>query len=162
MATPVDGTLIGRGGGLLIIDDPLKANDAASEVARQKVIEWFSGTAISRLDRPGKSKVIVVKFFVSKTKLNVVGRHPKDEKQTRLLHQQERFEAGRVLLPPEALWLADFEKALFGFPLARHDDQVDVLLLLLEWFQTNESKVVLVGPMILWTPKDPIWFAKPY
>src|SRR5262249_13348463 len=44
------------------------------------------------------------------TKLNVIGRHPKDDKQTRLSRQQARFEAGRVLLPNEASWLAEFEQ----------------------------------------------------
>jgi predicted phage terminase large subunit-like protein len=336
MATSVGGTLTGRGGDVLIIDDPLKANDAYSEVARENAIEWFSGTAMSRLDQPGKGKVIVVmqrlhaddlsghliekgwpklvlpaiatkrtrhvlgekKYYTrwvdevlqkrrdkletlnqlradhgshmfaaqyqqdptppegnrikvewlerfdpviprtkfrrvvlacdpaaktgahndytaiavigvldkcmhllevqrgrweilqsygritalaekwrpdmvivedtssgsgliqilrQQTKLNVAGRHPKDDKETRLLRQQGRFETGRILFPKEAPWLADFEQELLGFPLARHDDQVDALLLLMEWFDANESRVVFVGPIILTTPKDIMW-----
>jgi len=43
LATSVGGTLTGRGGGVLIIDDPIKANDADSEVARRGEIEWFTG-----------------------------------------------------------------------------------------------------------------------
>jgi len=35
------------------------------------------------------------------------------------------FEAGHVLLPRRAPWLADFEAELFAFPGARHDDQCD-------------------------------------
>ena len=52
--------------------------------------------------------------------------------------QQGRFEAGRVLLPNEAPWLADFENELLVFPGGRYDDQVDALLLFLEWFVQNE------------------------
>jgi hypothetical protein len=36
-----------------------------------------------------------------------------------------KFEAGQVLLPRRAPWLADFEAELFAFPGARHDDQCD-------------------------------------
>ena len=35
LATSVGGTLTGRGGEVLIVDDPIKANDAESEVARE-------------------------------------------------------------------------------------------------------------------------------
>src|SRR5437899_7922856 len=35
LATSVGGTLTGRGGGVLIVDDPIQANDAESEVARR-------------------------------------------------------------------------------------------------------------------------------
>ena len=36
-----------------------------------------------------------------------------------------KFEAGQVLLPERAPWLADFEAELFVFPGGRHDDQCD-------------------------------------
>jgi hypothetical protein len=39
-ATSIGGTLTGRGGNLIIIDDPLKPADAVSDVSRQRVIEW--------------------------------------------------------------------------------------------------------------------------
>src|SRR5439155_22577131 len=59
LATSVGGTLTGRGGGVLIIDDPLKANDAGSEVARRGVIDWYRGTAQSRLDNPATSLICI-------------------------------------------------------------------------------------------------------
>ncbi len=59
LATSVGGTLTGRGGAVLIVDDPLKANDADSESARRASIDWFRGTALSRLDDPAQSLVIV-------------------------------------------------------------------------------------------------------
>ena len=52
------------------------------------------------------------------------------QKMTRKLdfsRHQGRFEAGRILLPTEASWLADFESELLAFPNGRHDDQVDAL-----------------------------------
>src|SRR5437016_14706 len=59
LATSVGGTLTGRGGSVLILDDPLKANDAGSELARRAAAEWFRNTALSRLDDPGNSLVIL-------------------------------------------------------------------------------------------------------
>jgi hypothetical protein len=47
---PVDGTLTGRGADLIIVDDPLKAEEAMSEAARNRVIEWYAGTLVSRLN----------------------------------------------------------------------------------------------------------------
>jgi hypothetical protein len=59
LATSVGGKLTGRGGGVLIVDDPIKANDAGSEVARRGAIDWFHGTARSRLDNPPTSLVCI-------------------------------------------------------------------------------------------------------
>src|SRR5262245_34245337 len=50
LATSVGGTLTGRGGDILIVDDPIKANDANSQVALTGADEWFHNTALSRLD----------------------------------------------------------------------------------------------------------------
>ena len=49
-ATSVGGTLTGRGADLIIIDDPLKAEEAMSEPARKRVIDWYAGTLVSRLN----------------------------------------------------------------------------------------------------------------
>src|ERR1700694_3013339 len=59
LATSVGGTLTGRGGDVLIVDDPIKANDANSEVALKGAIDWFHNTALSRLDDQRDSLVIV-------------------------------------------------------------------------------------------------------
>ena len=59
LATSVGGTLTGRGGDALIVDDPIKANDAGSLVAREAAADWFGNTALSRLDNPAQSLVIV-------------------------------------------------------------------------------------------------------
>ena len=318
LATSVGGTLTGRGGGVLIVDDPIKANDADSEVARRGAIEWFRNTALSRLDDPANSLVCIamqrlhvddlagilidqgwpklvlpaiateaadhvlgpdevyhrpegqllqpqhdnsealeelkrdlgsrvfaaqyqqnptppdgnmikaawlgrydtaprrdsfqrvvlscdpagkagihndytaitvigiqqqaihllevsrghwtvmqmreqiialagrwtadlviiedtssgmglIQLLKEASRLNVVGRRPDADKLTRMSRQQGRFEAGRILLPTEALWLADFESELLAFPSGRYDDQVDALLLAVEWYAQNEQ-----------------------
>jgi predicted phage terminase large subunit-like protein len=43
------------------------------------------------------------------------------------------IEAGRVLLPAEAPWLAEFQTELLRFPQSQHDDQVDSLSQFLAW-----------------------------
>ena len=81
----------------------------------------------------------LIQILREQTRLNVIGRHPKDDKETRLSRHLGRFEAGRILLPTEASWLADFESELLAFPNGRYDDQVDALLLFLDWFSTAED-----------------------
>ncbi len=90
-------------------------------------------------------------------RLDVVGRQPDTDKVTRMSRQQARFEAGRILLPTEALWLADFENELLAFPSGRYDDQVDALLLFLDWFAQNEQYLqpIIFCPPILVPQSEP-------
>jgi hypothetical protein len=60
LATSIDGTLTGRGGGLLIVDDPLKPSDALSDSRREYVNNWFNNTLMPRLDDPVNDAVVVV------------------------------------------------------------------------------------------------------
>jgi len=60
LTTSVGGTLTGRGGNLLIIDDPLKPQDAQSESSRESVKQWYSNTLLSRLDHKSEGSIIVV------------------------------------------------------------------------------------------------------
>ena len=60
LATSVGGTLTGRGGNLVIIDDPMKPQDAQSETARENVLQWYSNTLLSRLDNKVEDSIIVV------------------------------------------------------------------------------------------------------
>jgi predicted phage terminase large subunit-like protein len=83
----------------------------------------------------------LVQLLQEQTSLPVFGDHPKDDKETRLSRHQGRFEAGRILLPVDAPWLADFEIELLAFPNGRYDDQVDALLLFLDWFTKNEHRL---------------------
>ena len=59
-STSVGGTLTGRGGNMLIIDDPIKAEDAMSDARRSAVNDWFGSTAYSRLDSKRNDVIILI------------------------------------------------------------------------------------------------------
>jgi predicted phage terminase large subunit-like protein len=59
-ATSIQGTLTGRGGNLFIVDDPLKPGDAVSEVSRERVIEWYRSTLVTRPDDKQAARIMVV------------------------------------------------------------------------------------------------------
>ncbi|MDE3016051.1 MAG: phage terminase large subunit [Pseudomonadota bacterium] len=71
------------------------------------------------------------------TSLPVISMRPKHDKITRFAAVAPMLEAGRVQLPQQAPWLADFEDELFSFPNASHDDQVDALTQYLEWLRNS-------------------------
>ena len=60
LATSVGGTLTGRGGDIIIIDDPLKPDDALSETKRTGANQWFTNTLLSRLDDKRTGAIVVV------------------------------------------------------------------------------------------------------
>ena len=60
LATSVGGTLTGRGGDIIIIDDPLKPDDALSETKRSAANQWFTNTLLSRLDDKRSGAIVVV------------------------------------------------------------------------------------------------------
>jgi predicted phage terminase large subunit-like protein len=60
LATSTGGTLTGRGGDLIIIDDPLKPIDALSETKRSAANDWFLNTVISRLDDKRTGAIVIV------------------------------------------------------------------------------------------------------
>lgn len=58
--TSIDGTLTGLGGNIFVIDDPNQASDERSSAGRQKVIDWYRGTLVSRANNARRSVIIVV------------------------------------------------------------------------------------------------------
>jgi predicted phage terminase large subunit-like protein len=60
LATSVGGTLTGRGGNLIVIDDPMKPQDAYSEAERERAKQWYANTLLSRLDNKTKDSIVVV------------------------------------------------------------------------------------------------------
>jgi predicted phage terminase large subunit-like protein len=60
MATSVGGVLTGRGADLIIIDDPLKPDEALSETQRTAVNEWFDHTLYSRLNDKRTGCIIII------------------------------------------------------------------------------------------------------
>jgi predicted phage terminase large subunit-like protein len=59
-ATSVGGTLTGIGGTDIIIDDPLKPEDAMSKSAREAVISWYKTTLSTRLDDKLTGVIILI------------------------------------------------------------------------------------------------------
>ncbi|MCB1462280.1 MAG: terminase [Nitratireductor sp.] len=59
--TSVFGTLTGRGGDLIVIDDPIKPADAYSKSIRNRTNEWLGSTLASRPDDKRTSKMLLVK-----------------------------------------------------------------------------------------------------
>jgi len=60
LATSVGGSLTGRGGDVIILDDVIKPEDANSETTRNAVNEWFKSTLASRLDDKQKGVIVCV------------------------------------------------------------------------------------------------------
>ena len=60
LSTSVEGTLTGRGGNFVIIDDPLKAQDALSDTARKNCKDWYSHTLLSRLHNKMEDAIVLV------------------------------------------------------------------------------------------------------
>ena len=54
------GVLTGRGADLIIIDDPLKPDEALSETRRKTVNDWYDNSLLSRLNDKTKGCIIII------------------------------------------------------------------------------------------------------
>lgn len=59
-STSVEGVVTGRGAQIIIIDDPLKADDAASDRLRTHVNTWYNIALSNRLNNLNKGSIIIV------------------------------------------------------------------------------------------------------
>ena len=60
LATSVEGMLTGRGGNIIIVDDPLKPAEAASETQRKSVNDWFDHTVTTRANDKERGAVVII------------------------------------------------------------------------------------------------------
>ncbi len=60
LATSVGGVLTGRGADIIIIDDPLKPDEAVSQTQRQAVNNWYDHTLYSRLNNKSTGCIIII------------------------------------------------------------------------------------------------------
>ena len=60
LATSIEGVLTGRGADFIIIDDPLKPDEAISDSHRKKVNAWYDGTLLSRLNSKKDGVIILI------------------------------------------------------------------------------------------------------
>ena len=60
LALSVGGAVTGRGADIIIIDDPLKPEEAASDTCRKDVNDWYDGTLASRLNDQRRGGIVIV------------------------------------------------------------------------------------------------------
>lgn len=60
IATSIGGTITGEGGDFLILDDPVKPDEALSEVVREGTNSWIDQTFLTRENDPKTSRALLV------------------------------------------------------------------------------------------------------
>jgi hypothetical protein len=60
LSTSVGGVLTGRGADCIIIDDPLKPDEALSETQRKAVNDWYDNTLLSRLNDKANGRIVII------------------------------------------------------------------------------------------------------
>ena len=60
LATSTGGVLTGRGADIIMIDDPLKPEEALSRAQRQACNEWFVHTLYSRLNDKRTGAIVII------------------------------------------------------------------------------------------------------
>lgn len=78
-AAGVGGALTGRGANLFIMDDLVKSREEAeSELSRRRVIEWFKGTAYTRLMKEGVIVLIMTRWHTQDLAGIILDEYKKD------------------------------------------------------------------------------------
>src|SRR6201997_2219051 len=60
LATSTGGVLTGRGADIIVIDDPLKPEEALSEAQRQAANQWYDHTLYSRLNDKHRGAIVII------------------------------------------------------------------------------------------------------
>jgi predicted phage terminase large subunit-like protein len=60
IATSVTGAITGFGADIVLIDDPVKPDQALSDVERKKANDWFSHSLVSRLNNKSSGAIVIV------------------------------------------------------------------------------------------------------
>src|SRR5262249_28124609 len=60
LATSTGGVLTGRGADIIVIDDPLKPEEALSEAQRKAANEWFKNTLYSRQNDKSHGAIVII------------------------------------------------------------------------------------------------------
>lgn len=122
-ATSIGGTLTGMGADVLILDDPIKAADAASRTTRDTAFEWLKSSAMTRFDKPAEGAVVVIMQRLHQD--DVIGRL-KAEGGWTLIELPTRFDTKRVF-PIGDQWEMTFEAGDVLFPERFSADVLDTL-----------------------------------
>src|SRR5258707_8848136 len=78
LATSTGGVLTGRGADIILIDDPLKPEEALSEAQRQASNEWYDHTLYSRLNDKRHGAIVIIMQRLHEDDLvgHVLGQEP--------------------------------------------------------------------------------------
>jgi len=78
LATSTGGVLTGRGADLILIDDPLKPEEALSEARRNATNDWYANTLYSRLNDKRRGGIVIIMQRLHEDDLvgNVLGQEP--------------------------------------------------------------------------------------
>lgn len=121
LSTSLGGVLTGRGGDVIILDDPIKAADAASITMREGAIDWMLNTLFSRLNKPSQGLILGVMqrlheydpvgYLLERDwpELRLAAIAPEDERIP-LSAKRFHFRKEGTPLHPERVSLADLER----------------------------------------------------
>jgi predicted phage terminase large subunit-like protein len=78
LATSTGGVLTGRGADIILIDDPLKPEEALSEAQRKATNEWYDHTLYSRLNDKYRGAIVIIMQRLHEDDLvgHVLGQEP--------------------------------------------------------------------------------------
>src|SRR5712664_2384255 len=78
LATSTGGVLTGRGADLILIDDPLKPEEALSEARRNATNDWYANTLYSRLNDKRRGAIVIIMQRLHEDDLvgHVLGQEP--------------------------------------------------------------------------------------
>ena len=81
----------------------------------------------------------IIQDINSISKMPIIKFLPKKSKLVRFMLTLNIIEAGKLYLPKDLPWLADFEAELFAFPESNHDDQVDSMVQFFTWYKGRSN-----------------------
>src|SRR5438132_5193289 len=78
LATSIGDVLTGRGADLILIDDPLKPEEALSEARRNDTNDWYANTLYSRLNDKRRGAIVIIMQRLQEDDLvgHVLGQEP--------------------------------------------------------------------------------------
>jgi predicted phage terminase large subunit-like protein len=123
--------LVGASKDAFFVLDVVRRKVEYPELVRMLASAYEAHKPSSVYVEDASSGTVLLQELKRETRLPVVGVRAAGSKIARVEGVLGLFEAGRVRLPIEAPWLVDFEREVLAFPNAKHDDQVDALVLAL-------------------------------
>jgi predicted phage terminase large subunit-like protein len=103
---------------------------------RDQAALWHPEGILIENKASGQSAIQVLR---QETGLPIISVDPHGSKMFRAESGAPFFEAGRVLLPEEAVWVAEYIEEHVRFPFFSHDDQVDETSQMLTWWRRKDG-----------------------